>query len=80
MIAGFGGVQDLGRTVEVLVEGTAKERWYGRTRTNKLVHFASEQPLAGQLVDVTITHTEPWYLEGQAEVGMFRTEPLLVMV
>ena len=30
----------LGRTVDVLVEGTAKGRWYGRTRTNKLVHFA----------------------------------------
>ena len=35
----------LGRTVDVLVEGVAKGRWYGRTRTNKLVHFASERPL-----------------------------------
>jgi len=56
----------LGRTVDVLVEGTAKGRWYGRTRTNKLVHFASDQPLAGALVDVAITATEPWYLEGAA--------------
>jgi tRNA-2-methylthio-N6-dimethylallyladenosine synthase len=55
----------LGRTVDVLVEGTAKGRWYGRTRTNKLVHFASESPIAGQLVDVAITATEPWYLEGE---------------
>jgi tRNA-2-methylthio-N6-dimethylallyladenosine synthase len=55
----------LGRTVDVLVEGTAKGRWYGRTRTNKLVHFGSELPLAGELVDVEITATEPWYLEGQ---------------
>jgi tRNA-2-methylthio-N6-dimethylallyladenosine synthase len=54
-----------GRSVEVLVEGTSKGRWYGRTRTNKLVHFASEAPLAGQTVDVEITATEPWYLEGQ---------------
>ncbi|MBV9546892.1 MAG: tRNA (N6-isopentenyl adenosine(37)-C2)-methylthiotransferase MiaB [Chloroflexi bacterium] len=54
-----------GRAVEVLVEGTAKGRWYGRTRTNKLVHFADPRPLAGQLVDVTITSTEPWFLEGQ---------------
>jgi tRNA-2-methylthio-N6-dimethylallyladenosine synthase len=54
-----------GRTVDVLVEGTAKGRWYGRTRTNKLVHFASDQPLAGNRVDVEITATEPWYLEGQ---------------
>ncbi len=55
----------LGRRVDVLVEGTAKGRWYGRTRTNKLVHFAHAAPLAGQLVDVEITATEPWYLEGQ---------------
>jgi tRNA-2-methylthio-N6-dimethylallyladenosine synthase len=55
----------LGRTVDVLVEGTAKGRWYGRTRTNKLVHFASEAPLAGQIVDVEISAAEPWYLEGQ---------------
>jgi tRNA-2-methylthio-N6-dimethylallyladenosine synthase len=55
----------LGRSVEVLVEGTAKGRWYGRTRTNKLVHFASDQALGGQLVQVEITGTEPWYLEGR---------------
>jgi tRNA-2-methylthio-N6-dimethylallyladenosine synthase len=54
----------LGRTVDVLIEGTAKGRWYGRTRTNKLVHLDSAQALAGQLVDVDITATEPWYLEG----------------
>ena len=54
-----------GRLVDVLVEGTAKGRWYGRTRTNKLVHFASEAPLGGQLVQVRVTATEPWYLEGE---------------
>jgi tRNA-2-methylthio-N6-dimethylallyladenosine synthase len=55
----------LGRRVDVLVEGTAKGRWYGRTRTNKLVHFASDLPLAGELVDVEVTATEPWFLEGE---------------
>jgi tRNA-2-methylthio-N6-dimethylallyladenosine synthase len=55
----------LGNSVEVLVEGTAKGRWYGRTRTNKLVHFASEQPLGGRIVDVDVTSTEPWYLAGR---------------
>jgi tRNA-2-methylthio-N6-dimethylallyladenosine synthase len=53
-----------GRTVHVLVEGTARGRWYGRTRTNKLVHFESAEDLAGRVVPVTITSTEPWYLEG----------------
>jgi tRNA-2-methylthio-N6-dimethylallyladenosine synthase len=55
----------LGRTVEVLVEGTAKGRWYGRTRTNKLAHFASDQHVAGRLVPVDITATEPWYLDAR---------------
>jgi tRNA-2-methylthio-N6-dimethylallyladenosine synthase len=53
-----------GRTVEVLVEGTSRGRWYGRTRTNKLVHFPTDQDVAGQLVQVEVTATEPWYLEG----------------
>jgi tRNA-2-methylthio-N6-dimethylallyladenosine synthase len=64
-IAGDINARYAGRTVDVLVEGTAKGRWYGRTRTNKLVHFASEQPLAGRTVEVEITSTEPWFLEGQ---------------
>jgi tRNA-2-methylthio-N6-dimethylallyladenosine synthase len=55
----------LGRSVEVLVEGTAKGRWYGRTRTNKLVHFASDVDMAGRLTNVEVTATEPWYLEGR---------------
>src|SRR5438477_2971642 len=65
----------LGRTVEVLVEGTAKGRWYGRTRTNKLVHFDHAGAVAGRLVQVDITATEPWFL-----TGMFSTEPLLAAV
>jgi tRNA-2-methylthio-N6-dimethylallyladenosine synthase len=69
----------LGRTLDVLVEGTAKGRWYGRTRTNKLVHFEDARALAGRLVDVTITSTEPWFLEGSA-IGAERAEPLLAVV
>jgi tRNA-2-methylthio-N6-dimethylallyladenosine synthase len=59
----------LGRTVEVLVEGTARGRWYGRTSTNKLVHFDHDRPIAGMLVDVEVTATEPWFLEGQPVVA-----------
>src|SRR5438105_8576143 len=54
-----------GRSVQVLVEGTAKGRWFGRTRTNKLVHFSDPRPLAGEVVDVEVTATEPWFLEGE---------------
>jgi tRNA-2-methylthio-N6-dimethylallyladenosine synthase len=70
----------LGRTVDVLVEGTAKGRWYGRTRTNKLVHFDDPRALAGRVVDVEVTSTEPWFLEGRAlTTGASPVEPLLVL-
>ncbi len=55
----------LDETYEVLVEGTAKGRWTGRTRGNTLVHFDSDQDLLGKLVDVRITRTSPWYLMGE---------------
>ncbi|HEV7666743.1 MAG TPA: MiaB/RimO family radical SAM methylthiotransferase, partial [Chloroflexota bacterium] len=59
----------LGQKVDVLVEGVSKGRWYGRTRTNKLVHFDGPPELGGQLTDVVITATEPWFLEGQLVSG-----------
>jgi tRNA-2-methylthio-N6-dimethylallyladenosine synthase len=55
----------LGRTVEVLVEGQAKGKWYGRTRTNKLVHLPHPDDLTGQLIEVEITQTSPWSLQGE---------------
>jgi len=54
----------LGRTIEVLIEGHSRGKWYGRSRNNKLVHIASEEALAGQLVEAQITHTSPWSLQG----------------
>ncbi len=54
----------LGQDVEVLVEGQSRGKWYGRTRSNKLVHIASEEALAGQLVIAHVTHTSPWSLQG----------------
>jgi tRNA-2-methylthio-N6-dimethylallyladenosine synthase len=55
----------LGETLEVLVEGEARGKWYGRTRTNKLVHIESAEPLAGRLVDVRVTRTSAWSLQGE---------------
>ena len=54
-----------GRTLEVLVEGKHKDRWYGRTRTNRLVFF--DDPTCdrtAQLVPVEITRTSAWSLQG----------------
>lgn len=56
----------LGETVEVLVEGSAKGRWTGRTRGNTLVHFTDHRNVLGTMVDVTITETSPWFLIGTA--------------
>jgi tRNA-2-methylthio-N6-dimethylallyladenosine synthase len=63
----------LGQTVEVLVEGKKKarpergrgERWWGRTRIDKLVFFADEREWQGRLPQVRITWAGPWSLIGQ---------------
>jgi tRNA-2-methylthio-N6-dimethylallyladenosine synthase len=56
----------LGDTYEVLVEGTSRGRWTGRTRGNTLVHFDDDRELTGRLVDVRITRTSPWFLIGES--------------
>jgi tRNA-2-methylthio-N6-dimethylallyladenosine synthase len=52
-----------GKTVEVLVEDKKGGKWYGRTRSNKLVFFESGDDCLGRLVDVTIVKTSPWALQ-----------------
>ena len=54
----------LGQTVEVLVEGRKKGKWWGRTRTDKLVFFEDEADHLGQLVKVKVEKTSPWSLQG----------------
>jgi len=54
--------------MELLVEGPSKnnpEMLSGRTRTNKLVHFAAQEDLTGRLVEVEITEAYTWYLIGK---------------
>jgi len=54
----------LGQTVEILVEGREKGKWWGRTRTDKLVFFSDDADRLGQLVRVKIERTSPWSLQG----------------
>jgi tRNA-2-methylthio-N6-dimethylallyladenosine synthase len=54
----------LGRKVPVLVEGKKKNKWFGRTETDKLVFFESERDLFNQIVDVTINKAGTWSLQG----------------
>jgi tRNA-2-methylthio-N6-dimethylallyladenosine synthase len=60
----------IGRTESLLLEGPSKNddtMWSGRTRQNKLVHFAGggEQPVVGGTADVTITYAAPHWLRGE---------------
>jgi tRNA-2-methylthio-N6-dimethylallyladenosine synthase len=52
-----------GSDQEVLVEGKRDGRWYGRTRGNKLVHFAGEASV-GEVVTVHIERATAWSLQG----------------
>lgn len=54
----------LGQTVEVLVEGKKKGKWYGRTRTDKLVFFESDFDCIGLLLNIDVKKTSPWSLQG----------------
>lgn len=54
-----------GKTVEVLVEGEKKGKWYGRTRSDKLVFFENKDDCTGQLVKIRIEKTSPWALQGK---------------
>lgn len=61
----------LGRTVQVLVEGTAVKgqgQIMGHTPCNKVVNFAASPDLIGQLAQVRITQTTPNSLIGELVV------------
>jgi tRNA-2-methylthio-N6-dimethylallyladenosine synthase len=57
----------LGQTVEVLFEEKVKNRWKGRTPTNKLVFVESEEDLKGKLLPVTVTWTGPWSMQASLQ-------------
>ncbi|MBX3035953.1 MAG: tRNA (N6-isopentenyl adenosine(37)-C2)-methylthiotransferase MiaB [Anaerolineales bacterium] len=52
-----------GEKVEVLFEEKVKDRWRGRTPTNKLVFVESNEDLRGKILPVTITWTGPWSMQ-----------------
>jgi tRNA-2-methylthio-N6-dimethylallyladenosine synthase len=53
-----------GKTVEILVEGKQKGKWYGRTGTDKLVFFSDDANHIGKLVNLRIELSSPWSLQG----------------
>ncbi len=56
-----------GKEVEVLVEGRKGGKWFGRSRSNKLVFFEDAGDWLGRLVIVHIQKTSPWSLIGQVK-------------
>ena len=53
----------LGKRVEVLFEEKVKNRWRGRTTTNKLVFLETDEDLRGKELPVQITWTGPWSMQ-----------------
>jgi tRNA-2-methylthio-N6-dimethylallyladenosine synthase len=68
----------LGQTVEVLFEDKVKNRWKGRTPTNKLVFVESDDDLRGKLLPVTVTWTGPWSMQANLEGVPLRKQPELI--
>ena len=59
----------VGTTVPVFIEtgnATRCERYSGRTKNGKLVHFCADEVPRGDFVDVRITSAEPYSLFGEA--------------
>lgn len=57
----------LGEKVEVLFEEKVKNRWRGRTDTNKLVFTESGNDLSGKIERVNITWAGPWSMLGELD-------------
>jgi tRNA-2-methylthio-N6-dimethylallyladenosine synthase len=55
----------MGQTVPVLFEEKVKNRWRGRTETNKLVFLESDDDLRGRVIPVQITWTGPWSMQSR---------------
>ena len=68
----------LGQTVEVLFEEKVRDRWRGRTPTNKLVFVETEADLRGRTLPVTITWTGPWSMQARSAEIHLQRQPALI--
>ncbi|HKX12720.1 MAG TPA: tRNA (N6-isopentenyl adenosine(37)-C2)-methylthiotransferase MiaB [bacterium] len=61
----------VGRTLEVLVEGPSKagENYFGRSSQNHVVHFAGSEEDVGKFLPLRISHAGPNSLIGERDVG-----------
>ncbi len=70
----------LGQKVDVLFEEKVKDRWRGRTPTNKLVFVESEDDLRGKILPVTITWTGPWSMQAVLAGVRLQNQPSLLTI
>ncbi len=68
----------LGQAVDVLFEDKVKNRWKGRTPTNKLVFVESDENLKGRIVPVTVTWTGPWSMQANLADTSLQKQPELI--
>ena len=68
----------LGQTVEVLFEDKVKNRWKGRTPTNKLVFAESDEDLKGKILPVTVIWTGPWSMQAHLAWVRSQKQPELI--
>jgi len=66
--------------VEVLFEDKVKNRWKGRTPTNKLVFVESDEELKGRILPVTVTWTGPWSMQANLAGVRLQKQPELITV
>jgi len=71
--------QFLGQTLPILVEDQHKGKWRGRTPHNKLVFFEDAGDWRGKVVDVEITWTGPWSMQGRLPQTQTQDDPLIVI-
>lgn len=69
----------LGQILPVLVEDEHKGKWRGRTPQNKIVFYEDTEDRRGQIVDLEITWTGPWSMQGRLPTTQ-RVDDSLVVI
>jgi len=70
----------LGQVVPVLVEDQHRGKWRGRTPQNKLVFFEDAGDWFGKVVDVEITWTGPWSMQGRIPQAQPERMPEIILI
>ena len=64
----------------MLVEDQHKGKWRGRSPQNKLVFFEDGRDWQGKVIDLEITWTGPWSMQGRIPISQQNQEPDIIMV